>query len=56
MIAANRVGAAEGGFESERNALLVLWQNGRVELPMMPKVQLAEALVAQVLECYEQKG
>ncbi len=52
MIAANRVGGAEGGFESERNALTLLWEGGRLELPMMPKETLARQLVKQIAERY----
>lgn len=29
MIAANQVGTSEGGFESDRNALTLLWEGGR---------------------------
>ena len=52
MIAANRVGGAAGGFESDDNALLVLWPDGRRELPMMPKPQLAMTLATLIAERY----
>jgi len=52
MIAANRVGGGAGGFESDDNALLVLWPDGRRELPMMPKPQLAMALAKLIAERY----
>jgi phosphopantothenoylcysteine decarboxylase/phosphopantothenate--cysteine ligase len=52
MIAANQVGAADGGFESDDNALLVLWPEGRRELPMMPKPRLAAALAKLIAERY----
>ena len=52
MIAANRVGGGAGGFESEDNALLVLWPGGRHELPMMPKPKLAAALADLIAERY----
>jgi phosphopantothenoylcysteine decarboxylase/phosphopantothenate--cysteine ligase len=52
MIAANRVGGGTGGFESDDNALLVLWPDGRRELPMMPKPQLAMALAKLIAERY----
>ena len=52
MIAANLVGAVAGGFEADDNALLVLWNGGRRELPMMPKPALAEALTALIAERY----
>jgi phosphopantothenoylcysteine decarboxylase/phosphopantothenate--cysteine ligase len=52
MIAANRVGAGPGGFESEDNALLVLWPGGRRELPLMPKPALARHLAQIIAERY----
>jgi phosphopantothenoylcysteine decarboxylase / phosphopantothenate---cysteine ligase len=53
MIAANLVGAAEGGFEKDENSLTVLWEGGRVVLPMSEKRRLAEALVEQIAKQYE---
>ncbi len=53
MIAANRVGAGPGGFESDENALLCLWPNGgRRELPLMSKPALATALAQLIAERY----
>jgi phosphopantothenoylcysteine decarboxylase/phosphopantothenate--cysteine ligase len=52
MIAANQVAAEEGGFESDQNALLLLWQGGREVLPMMSKHQLAKNLVGRISEQY----
>lgn len=52
MIAANQVGDSEGGFESDRNALLCLWRGGRRALPMMPKPALAFALAQLIEERY----
>ena len=52
MIAANLVGADQGGFEREQNALLLLWEGGKRELPMMPKPELAKQLAAIVAERY----
>ncbi|WP_295389138.1 bifunctional phosphopantothenoylcysteine decarboxylase/phosphopantothenate--cysteine ligase CoaBC [uncultured Thiodictyon sp.] len=52
MIAANWVGATEGGFERSDNALTVLWPDGRRELPMMPKTQLARELALLIAERY----
>jgi phosphopantothenoylcysteine decarboxylase/phosphopantothenate--cysteine ligase len=48
IIAANRVGRLEGGFESDQNALLILWQDGREELPMMAKSVLAQRLAERI--------
>ncbi|MEW8028973.1 MAG: bifunctional phosphopantothenoylcysteine decarboxylase/phosphopantothenate--cysteine ligase CoaBC [Candidatus Thiodiazotropha sp.] len=52
IIAANRVGTREGGFESDRNALLLLWQDGREELPMMAKSALAKRLAERIAVQY----
>ena len=52
MIAANRVGDAAGGFESDDNALICLWPGGRRELPMMSKPALASALTELIEERY----
>jgi phosphopantothenoylcysteine decarboxylase/phosphopantothenate--cysteine ligase len=52
MVAANRVGAATGGFDRAENALLVLWDGGSRSLPMMPKGPLAEALTGLIGERY----
>jgi phosphopantothenoylcysteine decarboxylase/phosphopantothenate--cysteine ligase len=52
LIAANQVAAREGGFESDQNALLLLWQGGRDVLPMMSKHQLARELVERISEQY----
>lgn len=52
LIAANQVGAAAGGFESDDNALLVLWRGGQRALPMMSKQRLAVELAAVIAERY----
>jgi len=52
LIAANLVGVPESGFTAEQNALLVLWADGRAELPLAPKPELARALVEVVAERY----
>ncbi len=55
MIAANLVGAAEGGFERDDNALTVLWEGGCCALPLSNKRRLADALVVLIAEHYEQR-
>lgn len=51
LIAGNRVDGAELGFDSDRNALLVLWPGGgRADLPAGPKTRLARQLLALVSE------
>ena len=53
MIAANRVGGPQGGFEREDNALTVIRRDGRVDqLALMPKALLAEALTDLIEEAY----
>ena len=55
MIAANEVGH-DKVFEKDDNALLVLWRDGRRELPHAPKVALARDLVALIAERYAERG
>lgn len=53
MIAANWVGREQGGFDSEQNALQVFWKNGRKDLAMTDKNQLAEQLIGLIAERME---
>ncbi|MCP3671881.1 MAG: bifunctional phosphopantothenoylcysteine decarboxylase/phosphopantothenate--cysteine ligase CoaBC [Gammaproteobacteria bacterium] len=55
MIAANLVAGERGGFESDENALTVLWEGGGSELPMMDKQRLAQSLVALIISKYHEK-
>jgi phosphopantothenoylcysteine decarboxylase/phosphopantothenate--cysteine ligase len=55
LIAANWVGSEHGGFDSNENALTVLWQNGGVELPMAPKEKIARLLIEIVAERFDAK-
>ena len=52
MIAANRVGLADRGFASDRNALSVLWRDGNRELALAPKARLARDFIELVAERY----
>jgi phosphopantothenoylcysteine decarboxylase/phosphopantothenate--cysteine ligase len=52
MIAANQVGIPGSGFESEQNALHVLWEGGEKILPLADKTQLGHALIALIAERY----
>lgn len=56
MIAANLVGGEHGGFESDKNALTVLWDGGSADLPLMNKLELAKALVALIIRKYHEKN
>jgi phosphopantothenoylcysteine decarboxylase/phosphopantothenate--cysteine ligase len=49
MIAANQVGVSLG-FETDDNALLVLWEGGRQVLPTQSKSQLAGQLVDLIMD------
>ena len=50
LIAANRVGIADGGFESDDNALTVYGRGFEREFAQAPKTQLAEALLDLIAE------
>ncbi len=50
MIAANWVGQAEGGFDSNHNSLNVYWHNGKKILKMTEKTQLAKQLLTIIVE------
>jgi phosphopantothenoylcysteine decarboxylase / phosphopantothenate---cysteine ligase len=56
LLAANRVGAAEGGFEADDNAFSVIWAGGGKDLPMMPKRQLAVQLCQLIVERLHETG
>jgi len=48
LIAANLVGAAEGGFERDDNALTVYWEGGERRLGPASKTEVAAQLVALI--------
>ena len=50
LIAANRVGVAGSGFESDHNALVVYSADGERALGPAPKTELAERLLDLILE------
>ncbi|WP_411833822.1 bifunctional phosphopantothenoylcysteine decarboxylase/phosphopantothenate--cysteine ligase CoaBC [Pseudoxanthomonas mexicana] len=50
MIVANRVGIADGGFESDTNAMTAYWKDGERAFPSAPKTRLADALVDLIAE------
>lgn len=49
MIAANRVGADDCGFDSDRNALSVLWADGDAQIDMADKATVARRLLELIL-------
>jgi phosphopantothenoylcysteine decarboxylase/phosphopantothenate--cysteine ligase len=52
MIAANLVGRAGTGFDSDENELHVLWEGGEQHLDRAPKHQLARDLIAIIAQRY----
>lgn len=52
MIAANQVGVLGSGFESEQNALHVLWEGGEHLLPLANKTLLGQQLIALIAQRY----
>ncbi len=50
LIAANRVGVAGSGFESDDNALTVYWADGERALGPAPKTELAERLLDLIVQ------
>ncbi len=55
MIAANWVGHADSGFDSDTNALQLFWQDGGAELPLTGKERLARELIGVIAQRYELK-
>ncbi|MDX9740974.1 MAG: bifunctional phosphopantothenoylcysteine decarboxylase/phosphopantothenate--cysteine ligase CoaBC [Gammaproteobacteria bacterium] len=57
MIAANRVGLADRGFDAADNELLVLWPgDGRRELALASKERIADQLISLIAERYDAKN
>ena len=52
MIAANDVSDADIGFNSDQNALCVMWQDGKQILPKSNKTELAKQLLAVMAKQY----
>lgn len=52
MIAANLVGGAETGFESDSNELLLLWAEGKQQLPLASKQEIAKQLIDILADRY----
>lgn len=50
LIVANRVGAPDCGFESDRNAMTAYWQDGEREFASGPKTRLADELIDLIVE------
>ena len=50
LIAANRVGVAGSGFESDENTLTVYWNGGERVLGPAPKTELADGLLDLIVQ------
>ncbi len=55
MIIANQVGENRG-FDSDENMVDVFWAAGEQSFPMMPKTELAVALIKLITERYRQRS
>jgi phosphopantothenoylcysteine decarboxylase/phosphopantothenate--cysteine ligase len=55
MIAANTVAGANAGFGVDTNRLRVFWKDGEVDLGESLKTELAQKLVALVIERFREK-
>lgn len=55
LVAANRVGAPDSGFDSDENELTVYWEGGYRHLPRNAKGALARQLMEVIAERYEAK-
>lgn len=56
MIAANHIGLADHGFNSDTNALSVFWSNGQTELGLANKSALARQLLTLITEHYNDRS
>jgi len=56
MIAANNVSIEGQGFDSDKNALTVIWRDGEMVFPVMTKHDLARQFVALIIEKYNEKS
>ena len=52
MICANDVSKPNSGFNSNQNAITLIWPLGELDLPVQPKQQLAEQLIALISQHY----
>lgn len=50
LIVANRVGVADGGFESDQNAMTAYWQDGERVFDPGAKTRLADDLIELIVE------
>ena len=55
MIAANRVGDRERGFDAPQNALTVIWEQSSLELELQSKETLAQSLIDVIAQRYAEQ-
>jgi len=55
MICANKVGDEQGGFDSDENALTLIWTGGEQVLDFASKTRLARQLITIIAERYDEK-
>ena len=56
MIAANDVAREGQGFNSDNNALTLFWANGRQELPLATKTEVARRLMTLIIKKYQHEA
>ncbi|PHM62406.1 bifunctional phosphopantothenoylcysteine decarboxylase/phosphopantothenate--cysteine ligase CoaBC [Xenorhabdus ishibashii] len=56
LICANDVSLAGHGFNSDTNALHLLWHDGSVQLPHSGKLQLSHRLLDEIFKRYDEKN
>ena len=56
LVAANWVGRPGQGFDSNENALTVIWRGGSVQLPLASKSAVARQLIEIIAERYHDKN
>lgn len=53
MIAANQVGDTKTGFETDSNEILLLWAEGKQQLPLASKQEIAKQLIDILADRYQ---
>lgn len=56
LIIANDVANTEIGFNSDNNAVTVIWNGGEKTLPMTSKQQLSRCLLSEIAQRYRENG
>jgi phosphopantothenoylcysteine decarboxylase / phosphopantothenate---cysteine ligase len=56
LICANDVSDNHLGFNSDNNAVTLIWPTGEQQLPAQPKIELANAILLQILAQYSAKN